>query len=176
MNNSNDIMTELYKKYYISLVNICNSKGLDRTDSEEVVSEAYYRFWQNIDKLKDLHPLQQRAWLYSATDNIFHEKLRSNIPRTDEDIEDYQGPIISRNDDITKVIEDEAFEFLIESLEKKLTDSEKTALHVLLDVDSGMSYKEISEKRNITISTLTSMTTRFRQHVLSIINEVIYKI
>ena len=175
MKNSNQIMTELHKKYYISLVNICNSRGFNRADSEDIVSEAYYRFWCNFDKLKDLHPLQQRAWLYSATDNIFHEKLRSNIPRTDEDIEDYQGPIISRNDDITKVIEDEAFDLLITSLEKKLTDSEKTAFHVLLDVDSGMSYKEISEKRNIKISTLTSMTTRFRKHILSIINEIIYK-
>ena len=48
--NSQDIMVELHKKHYISLVNICNSRGLNRADSEDVVSEAYCRFWYNIDK------------------------------------------------------------------------------------------------------------------------------
>ncbi len=173
--NSQDIMVELHKKHYISLVNICNSRGLNRADSEDVVSEAYCRFWYNIDKLKGLQPLQQRAWLYNATDNIFHEKLKSNIPRTDDDIGEYEDSIPNKNDDIVKVIEDEAFESLVRSLEKELTDSEKIAFQVLLDVDSGMSYKEVSEKRNIKVSTLTSMTARLRKNIRTTVNEFLHK-
>lgn len=173
MKTGNEILTELYNIYQRTLINICISKGLSKADSEDVVSEAFYRFWENIDDLGNLTQAQQKKWLYSAVNNIFYEVIRLKYKTIDTDINDLADIISDKKSDFEIVIEDQEFERLVKLFEAELTNSEKISFRVMLDKESGATYKELSEEYDIPISTLTSGTTRLRKRAKIILKKIL---
>ena len=173
MKTGNEILTELFKNYRTTLLNICISKGLSEADSEDVISEAFCRFWTDFDQMKDLEPLQHKKWLYKAVNNICHERLREKIKIADDDIGEYREIIADKRNDIDIVIEDHEFDLLVEQFEAELTGPEKKAFRVLIDKDSGASYVELSAEYDLPISTLTSLTSRLRKKAVRILDKIL---
>ena len=172
METENEVLTELFEDYRGTLMNLCLAKGLSKEDSEDAISEAMCRFLDDYEDLEELNQFQQKRWLYNTLNNICHEIFRSKIRIVDDDISEYEEIIPDENDDFSVVIEDHEFERLTKLFEAELTETEKTAFRAMLVKDSGATYRELSEKYGVPLSTLTSITTRLRKKAKKILDKI----
>lgn len=75
MSDIESLFTELFNKYYNSLINYCIAKNIREQDADDIVSEAFARAYEKSNQLFPLNEKQQRAWLYSAVSLIIKEEL-----------------------------------------------------------------------------------------------------
>jgi Mor family transcriptional regulator len=73
------------------------------------------------------------------------------------------------------LIEDQAFEVIKKQFLSELTDSEKYAFQIITDLNSGITYRELSKRYNISSSTLKSLAKRLRDKAKIILNNVFEK-
>lgn len=78
MSDIESLFTELFNKYYNSLINYCIAKNIREQDADDIVSEAFARAYEKSNQLFPLNEKQQRAWLYSAVSLIIKEDLSKN--------------------------------------------------------------------------------------------------
>ena len=175
MRSGNKVIGDLFEKYHKPLILYCINKGLTETEAEDVVSEAFCRFWEKYDILKDLDPNQRKKWLYSAVTNIFHDEVRyKNKNLSDSDSEEIEN-IPNDGNELDSLIEKHAYEQMKSRFEKELTESEKQAFLVTIDLSEGLTYKELQEKYGIPIPTLKTKTKRLRDKSHDILKRIFKK-
>ncbi len=148
---------ELVDKYQELVVNVCNSFLHDRDDALDVSQEVFIKVFHSVDTFKGDSKIS--TWLYriavNKSLNFLRSKKRKNIFSSLDlllegeqnnpadsvaDSEENAEEQISRNEDIERVIA------VIDQLPKK----QKTAIN--LNKFEGLSYKEISEIMNISVT------------------------
>ncbi len=148
---------EFVDKYQELVVNVCNSFLHDRDDALDVSQEVFIKVFHSADSFKGDSKIS--TWLYriavNKSLNFLRSKKRKNIfSSLDLLLEDKQNnPIdsvadngenaeekMSKNEDIERMIA------VINQLPKK----QKTAIN--LNKFEGLSYKEISEIMNISVT------------------------
>jgi RNA polymerase sigma-70 factor (ECF subfamily) len=148
---------EFVDKYQELVVNVCNSFLHDRDDALDISQEVFIKVFHSADSFKGDSKIS--TWLYriavNKSLNFLRSKKRKNIfSSLDLLLEDKQNnPIdsvadngenaeekMSKNEDIERMIA------VIDQLPKK----QKTAIN--LNKFEGLSYKEISEIMNISVT------------------------
>lgn len=148
---------EFVDKYQELVVNVCNSFLHDRDDALDVSQEVFIKVFHSVNSFKGDSKIS--TWLYriavNKSLNYLRSKKRKNIfSSLDLLLEDKQNnpadsvadsgenaeEQISRNEDIERMIA------VIDQLPKK----QKTAIN--LNKFEGLSYKEISEIMNISVT------------------------
>ena len=172
MNKRKETVDGLFLQHNAYILNICRSKGLSEEDAKDVLSETFLRFWQNIDDLIDLVPLQHKKWLYTTAVNITHEKIRQHINIEPADISELEATVAEENNGIDAAIEEQAFEHLLTQIGSELSDTEKKTLDMIFEHERGVSYEELSEKYGLRSVTLRSMIHRLRKNVKTILEKL----
>ena len=78
MSDIESLFTELFNKYYNTLINYCIAKNIREQDADDIVSEAFARAYEKSEQVFPLNEKQQRAWLYSAVSLIIKEEFSMN--------------------------------------------------------------------------------------------------
>ena len=172
MKKGKETVDELFLQHNAFILNICRSKGLCEEDAKDVLSETFLRFWQNIDNLIDLEPLQHKKWLYTTAVNITYEKIRQHINIEPADMTEIENTVADKNNSIDAAIEEQAFEHLLTQIGSELTDTEKKTLDMIFEHERGVSYEELSEKYGIRSVTIRSMIHRLRKNVKTILEKL----
>ena len=177
MEEEKEILTDLFNQYHTPLLNFCKLNGLTEAEAEDAVAETFCRLWTNYKAIEKLKPLQHKKWLYRTAKNVCYEKIRERIRIVDEDIEDieFEFELMSHMNEIDILIEDQAFEVIKKQFLSELTDSEKYAFQIITDLNSGITYRELSKRYNISSSTLKSLAKRLRDKAKIILNNVFEK-
>lgn len=177
MEEEKEILTDLFNQYHTPLLNFCKLNGLTESETEDAVAETFCRLWTNYRMIKRLKPLQHKKWLYRTAKNVCYEKIRERIRIVDEDIEDieFEFELMSHENEIEVLIENEAFEAIKKQFLSELTDSEKYAFQIISNLNSGFTYSELSKRYNISSSTLKSLAKRLRDKAKIILNDIFEK-
>ena len=178
MNTINDILKELYSKFYINLVSYCRALGLTATEAEDCVEEVFIRFWLNSSTLKDIGTSKQQLWLYKACCNVIHEmwRERENVDGSDiSELEDIPSDSPSK---IEEVIELDTYYRLIEVIRSELisTDIEYKIINIMINGELDLGYKELSDKYGINSSTLRSQVRRLRLKIEENLPEILHEL
>ena len=70
------MIDELYESSFTELVNWCKSMTQNQSMAEDLVQEAFLRALVNAELLNELHPAQQKAWMYRTIKNLYVDRVR----------------------------------------------------------------------------------------------------
>jgi RNA polymerase sigma-70 factor (ECF subfamily) len=149
---------ELYKTVY----NYIFSKGT-KEDAEDIVVETFARFYKNIKSFK----LQTsvKNYLYRIAINLSINFLKSK--KIDfvsfEEIKEQLEDKTSIDGELIKEETQKELKEIISKLFHKLPDKQRTVLYLV--TYKKMSYKEIAEVLNTTVSSVESLIFRAKQNL-----------
>jgi len=160
----NDVLKELYTKFYKNLISYCRASGLTNEEAEDCVNEVFIRFWLNFSKLKDIDISKKKIWLYKACLKVVHEILRKRDKVVDKNIDEFEDIIFDPKSKTDKIIESDAYYQLVEAVRSELidTDIERKIFDIMVNGELDLGYKELSAKYGINSSTLRSQVRRLR--------------
>ena len=165
------LYTELFKKYYGSLIHFCIAEGFPNVTAEDIVAEAFTRAYEKSDKFTSLAPKQQTAWLYTAATKIMKEMKakRTFIPFSEiPEIEN----IAQGKDDIAAFLTDDAFDSYIKEVYAALDSDKERELFVRI-VEEKLDYDSLSKECGITSGNLRVILSRFRSKLRIIVNNIL---
>lgn len=141
-----DIITLEYSNYVIKVVSNISKNLLTIQDMEEIVSDTFYLFWKNQDKVKT----NIKSYLSATLGNSTYDRLRKlNITlEYMEELDTSYNPIY---DDII-IVKDK--------LNKLSLEEKKVFLYYYLD---GYKVKEISKMLNKSVSDIKIKLYRIRK-------------
>ena len=135
----------------------------------------FYRFFEKYDCLKDLDRNQQKRWLYSTVNNIFHDEVRYKKNFIADAESDEINNISDENNEVDNFIEAQAFEQMKIQYENELSENERLTLQIAYDLSSGSTYKELQVKYGLPIPTLKTKTKRLRDKSINILEKIFKK-
>lgn len=139
-----DISKRIWNEYHEALTKHIRQKISNPHDAEDILQDVFIKIYKNIHSIQD--PSKIKSWIYHIADNtiIDHYRKRKETPTETEFLE---RPFTSEED--SDNLNDEICQCLgvmISELPKAQQDAIKQ--HNL----QGKTYKEISEKEDISIS------------------------
>lgn len=148
----------LYKTYYVDLCNYANSKVGDSARAQDFVQDVFTWVWNSREKW---HPNESvKAYLVRAVDNRIitcYRKKHFNLLFGNK-LYNYNELLLAHfdeKDNLNHEIE------VIRRLIKKLPEKRRKV--VLLFLDHGMTYKEISAELGISVNTIDVQLRRARK-------------
>lgn len=171
--HENNVAQELFKKYKKPLVNYCIRKyNRSEADSEEFVSEVFFRLSRSISHVADRHPAEQHAWLFSTLSYVIAEDIKKNkhIAKGEANVIEFH---IQNKNEYERIIEILTYEKIINEIKNRLKDNDKYYFEKFIQKE--YTYKEISETDGINYNTFKSQMRRLtpciRKIALEVINE-----
>lgn len=146
--NKQDIFTEIYNRYSISIYNYCYHTLLNVQDANDVTQEVFIRFYQHSSQIETTSSL--KGYLYKIARNqcLFILKKRiEKIPINEDDIEFNEKSL--ENEELSKLI-NQAIEKLPYALREVF----------VLRFVQGMDYNEIEAITMIKNTTLRTKISR----------------
>lgn len=172
MSDADSTFTELFNKYYESLLKYCISVGARPHDAEDAVSEAFSRALSKSNQLMTLTPRQQKAWLYTAATKIIKENRSKKTHVTFSEIsniEDY----LQEGDDIEQFNSEESFDSYVREIYSSLSSKERELFDKIFD--KKIDYATMSEQYGIESASVRVMVSRLRSKLRGIVNNVLTK-
>lgn len=144
---------ELYRLYYVYLCLIAEHIVRNPHDSEEIVSELFYRLWKN--RLKIDIEFSVKGYLIASVRNSslnFLEQVR-NVRRRTESLDDPDFRLFAWSDDypLGSLFEEEVRRKLEQSIESLPASCRQI---FLLSRNNDMKYDEIAFKLGISVNTV----------------------
>jgi len=149
---------ELYKTVY----NYISSKGT-KQDAEDIVVETFVRFYKNIKSFK----LQTtvKNYLYRISINLAINFLKSKKINfvSFEEIKDELHDETHIDTELFEKEKQDELKNIVSQLFSKLPEKQKSALYLV--TYKKMSYKEVAEVLNTTVSSVESLVFRAKQNL-----------
>jgi RNA polymerase sigma-70 factor (ECF subfamily) len=149
---------ELYKTVY----NYISSKGT-KQDAEDIVVETFVRFYKNIKSFK----LQTtvKNYLYRISINLAINFLKSKKINfvSFEEIKDELHDETHIDTELFEKEKQDELKNIVSHLFSKLPEKQKSALYLV--TYKKMSYKEVAEVLNTTVSSVESLVFRAKQNL-----------
>lgn len=167
------LFTELFNKYYNSLINYCIAKNIREQDADDIVSEAFARAYEKSEQVFPLNEKQQRAWLYSAVSLIIKEEFSKNKLTAFSELDFIENYAQEKND-IDEFHDNDNFDTCLREIRENLGSDKERELFELI-FDKKIDYKTLSEKYGITPDNCRVMISRFRSKIRAFVNKVLIK-
>lgn len=171
MSDIESLFTELFNKYYNSLINYCIAKNIREQDADDIVSEAFARAYEKSEQVFPLNEKQQRAWLYSAVSLIIKEEFSKNKLTAFSELDFIENYAQEKND-IDEFHDN--FDTCLREIRENLGSDKERELFELI-FDKKIDYKTLSEKYGITPDNCRVMISRFRSKIRAFVNKVLTK-
>jgi len=160
--------TEIYIKYYSTMMYVAKSILTDSALAEDAVSEALIKIIDNLDKISDISCYKTRSYIVIIVRNIALNQLKKQLNRK-EDITDIFDNVpdsdISILDKMTNVESCELIIKAIRSLPKTLSDV------LYLSVVFGYDNATISQLLDISYDVAKSRLSRAKKAIRKILSE-----
>lgn len=173
MSDIESLFTELFNKYYNSLINYCIAKNIREQDGDDIVSEAFARACEKSNQLFPLNEKQQRAWLYSAVSLIIKEELSKNKLTAFSEL-DFIENYAQEKSGIDEFHDNDNFDTCLREIRENLGSDKERELFELI-FDNKIDYRTLSEKYGITPDNCRVMISRFRSKIRAFVNKVLTK-
>lgn len=168
MKTERNIITDLYKQYYDDLIGYCLHKGLTLQEAEDVVSDVFYRFVEKYDQIKELSPIQQKHWMYSAVKINYYCELKKRMIYYEDESEEAINNLKDNRDDINNSIEHQAYKQMLDQFRAELSEKDKVILQILLERDPDITFKMLADKYKIHYPSLRTEIRRFRLKAMNL--------
>lgn len=145
-----------YTGYIYTIVK--NAGNFSKEDIEEIVSDVFFALWNNQEKL-DINR-KMSIYLWGITKNIIKKKFR-NI-KINDNIEDFEENLISKEDIIISSSRDEINTIIINELNKMKSEDEEIFIKFYY---YSKKIKEISIELNITEAKVKTKLHRIRKKI-----------
>lgn len=165
MKTEENVARGFFERNYDALISYCLCKGLSQQEAEDAVSDAFYRFVKKYDQIKELSPMQQKQWMYSAVKINYYLELKKRMIYFEDESEETIDDLKDNRDDINNSIENHSYEQILDQLRAELSEKDKVILQILLERDSDITFKTLADKYGIHYPTLRTETKRFRKKV-----------
>jgi RNA polymerase sigma-70 factor (ECF subfamily) len=162
-NGDHQAFEHIVDRYKNGLYNFVYRYLQDRSSAEEVVQEVFLRIYQAAPKYNAVNNAKASTWIFKIAFNLSMNELKArrrysrltvDLPCEREIPAGMQVPMFSERR--------EMMEGIMSGL-RLLPENQRAAL--LLRVQQGFSYREISEILNATVSSVESLIYRARQHL-----------
>lgn len=150
--------TEIFDRYAVRIHAYCY-KILKNEDAEDVFQDTFVRFHRTIEKGTEVTNLS--GLLFKIAKNLCINKKQSRSRRVMLPIQDYDFPVEAHSGDKKELLG------LIDMALDVLDDTYKEAF-VLREYD-GMSFKEIAETLDVTVSTAKIRVFRAKQKIRKVL-------
>ena len=130
--------------------------GVTDEDANDVTQEIFLRFHTHLSKIN--RPESIKSWLITSARNLAIDHIRKSKKLTTLDDDAYEATHIEDNDGLLHELELKLVGKLIDQLAVKSGDTTLVEFY-----RQGLSAKEISEKNNEPISTVTNRLSRLRK-------------
>jgi len=155
-NGNQQIFQLVFNQYFALIHYVVGQCGINAAESNDITQDVFFRLYQNIHKIH--HQNSVKSWLVTIARNLAIDSIRKSKKMTDinsielVDSEDQQISSLTRELEIT----------LIGKLVDQLCD--ETGDSTLKDFyRTGLSAKQIAEKNNEPISSVTNRLSRLRK-------------
>ncbi len=154
------IVNKYKDKIFLFIYNFIKEKG-SKEDAEELAIETFLKLYKSIKNFKFKSSLE--TYIRKIALNLSINFLKSkkyetiSIEETSQDIED------DTSESLMQQIEQKEIQKAIQNIISLLPDKQKICFH--LSYYENLSYKEIAEILNITISSVESLLFRAKQNI-----------
>jgi len=155
-------ITSAYKGERSRLLGYIRSRVPDKVEAEDILQDVFYQLTVGFNDLRRIESLT--AWIYRVTDNRITDLFRKKRPVTfsykDKVADDEDGPLTL--EEIlpsvgTNPANEELKEMIWETIEETLSELPEEQRSVFVENEfEELSFKEISEKTGVGVSTLIS--------------------
>lgn len=148
---------QLFNTLYPRLVVFTEKFTGNRAEAEEIVNEAFTRFWLIRNRFNAVNKI--KSFLYTSSRNAALNVLRK---RKNEAIVEWKDQEPNSDDGFSEAerIRSEVAGLLFQEMEK-LPEKYRTVL--MLTYKEGLSSKQVAERLNITVSSVTTRRSRALQ-------------
>lgn len=161
-------LVEKYKSKITSLVYNIGKPNITTEDVQEITIETFLKFYQNIQHLKNLYSVE--AYIYRIAINLtknFLKSKRSKMKKFDIiPIEELQQELTETHNfeqEIVKNQSEQEIKETVSTILNSLPEKQKIALQLALY--EKMSYKQIAQVMNTTVSSVESLLFRAKQNI-----------
>lgn len=173
MSDIESLFTELFNKYYNSLIDYCIAKNIREQDADDIVSEAFARAFEKSGQVFSLNEKQQRAWLYSAVSLIIKEGFSKNKFTVFSELDFIENYAQEKND-IDEFHDNDNFDTCLREIRENLGSDKERELFELI-FDKKIDYKTLSEKYGISPDNCRVMVSRLRSKIRASVNKMLIK-
>jgi RNA polymerase sigma-70 factor (ECF subfamily) len=157
-----ELFSELVISYQKEVINICNGFLHDIDSAKDVAQEVFIEAWKSLSKFRGDSKFS--TWIYRISVNKSLNYLRETKKTSTENISDNELKIA----DCEKSPEEKEIEInkkleLIHKSIDNLAENQRTAF--VLSKFEEISYKEIAETMNLTISSVESLIHRAKTNL-----------
>ena len=158
----NQIIEKYKNELYKTIYNYISSKGT-KEDAEELVVETFVRFYKTIKNFKLQTTVEK--YLYRISINLAINFLKSKKINfvSFEEIKDELQDETRVDKEFFEKEEQEELKKIVSSLLSKLPDKQRVALYLV--TYKKMSYKDVAEVLNTTVSSVESLVFRAKQNL-----------
>jgi len=160
--------TEIYLKYYSTMLYIAKSILHDQASAEDAVQEAMIKIFKNLEKISDISCYKTRCYIVIIVRNTalnLLKKQTDKISNSDDNLEDMPDSDISLLDNF---ISEESYQTIIKairSLPKSLSDV------LLLSTVNDLDNTRISKILNLSYDAVKMRLSRAKTAIRKILKE-----
>lgn len=156
-------LVDIYKNSLLNFVyNYIQPKGIFQ-DAEEIVLETFIRFYKNIKSFKQKSSVKTYIFRIATNLSINFLKSKKEILEPMEEIDEKFSRYFSEEERIIENQKNEELKILLTKIINMLPEKQRLALH--LAKFQKMSYKEIADVLNTTVSSVESLLFRAKQNI-----------
>jgi RNA polymerase sigma factor (sigma-70 family) len=149
----NKRQTELYKKYYYLIFNVCLKYLKNKMESEDLTQDIFLKLVTKLDKFKGCNYAQLTTWIKVSSRNHVIDYIRSK--KINENIEDVSNTLLIDNIDLSII--DDDHNRIASDIKNAISTLPKQYKAVFeLYYISNYSHEEIAEELNLHVGTSKS--------------------
>lgn len=156
-------LVDIYKNSLLNFVyNYIQPKGIFQ-DAEEIVLETFIRFYKNIKFFKQKSSVKTYIFRIATNLSINFLKSKKEILEPIEEIDEKFSRYFSEEERIIENQKNEELKIILTKIINMLPEKQRLAFH--LAKFQKMSYKEIADVLNTTVSSVESLLFRAKQNI-----------
>lgn len=150
----------IYKHYSPKVFNFCRKNYLKDYEAEEIVQIVFIALWENRRKIDENKPLSN--YLYTIARNLTVSTIRKTISRQLY----IEYILINQKETSQNAVDKILFDELNGLIDNCIQELPRQRQEIFrLSRKNGLTYREISEKLNITESTVNTNITKSIQYI-----------
>ena len=160
--------TEIYLKYYSTMIYVAKSILNDQASAEDAVSEALIKIIRNIEKINDISCYKTRCYIVIIVRNTalnLLKKQTSRVSNLDDNYEDISDSDISLLDNF---VSEESYQTIIKAI-RSLPESLSDVLY--LSTINDFDNKKISKILNLSYDVVKMRLSRAKKAIRKILKE-----
>ena len=160
-NNSERAIEIIFRRYFTEMVRAANRLLQDENMAKDVVQDVFYKFWNNRDRLNIKSTI--RGYLKRSSVNAALDYLRKKQNFKVVDTEEALIQQASKSDDAVQLLEGEELQKKVNAAIQTLHPRCRTVF--LLSRHDQLTYRQISEKLDISVKTVESHMSTALKHL-----------